>query len=124
MNSGTQQLAPTPAPSNAFLQVMQTHDGGEVCNELADAQRQCIEAVALAGKGATITLVIGYLPAAKGAFAVAFSKPKVKLPAPKPNVSLWFGTEDGQLTRNDPRQKELPLKTVPDPLEAPARKVS
>lgn len=26
-----------PAPSNAFLQVMQTHDGGEVCNELADA---------------------------------------------------------------------------------------
>ncbi len=52
-----------PAPSNAFLQVLQTHDGGEVCNELADAQRACIEAVSLAGKAAAITFTVKYVPA-------------------------------------------------------------
>lgn len=113
MKTGQEQ--PTgPAPSNAFMQVLQTHDGGEVLNKLADAQRQCLEAVQLAGKAASITITIAYAPAAKGAFAVAFSEPKVKVPAGKPEVSLWFGDENGQLTRNDPRQKELALKTVPD----------
>jgi hypothetical protein len=70
-----------------------------------------------------ITLAIAYLPAAKGAFAVAFADPKVKLPAAKPQVSLWFGDENGQLTRNDPRQRELPLRTVPDPQQNAAKVV-
>jgi hypothetical protein len=112
-----------PAPSNAFMQVLQTHDGGEVLNELADAQRQCLEAVALTGKAASVTLTLKYTPAAKGAFAVAFGEPKVKLPAMERPASLWFGDENGQLTRNDPRQKELPLKTVADPAQQEARKV-
>lgn len=112
-----------PAPSNAFMQVLQTHDGGEVLNELADAQRKCLEAVAMTGKPASVTLAFKYVPAAKGAFAVAFSEPKVKLPAMERTASLWFGDENGQLTRNDPRQKELPLKTVADPAQQETRKV-
>ena len=113
-----------PAPSNAFLQVLQTHDGGEVLNELADAQRKCLEAVAMTGKPATVTLTFKYTPAAKGAFAVAFGAPKVKTAVAERAASLWFGDENGQLTRNDPRQKELPLKTVADPAQQPARVVN
>ena len=42
-----------PAPSNAFMQVLQTHDGGDVCNELADAMREATAAVVLSGKAST-----------------------------------------------------------------------
>lgn len=107
-----------PAPSNAFLQIMQTHDGGEVCNELAEAMRACVQAVALTGKPATIDFKVRFAPAAKGAFGVAFSKPKVKTAEPERAASLWFGDDAGNLHRDNPRQKELPLKTVADPQQA------
>lgn len=113
-----------PAPSNAFLQVMQTHDGGEVCNELADAMREATAAVVLSGKASTIELRVKFTPAAKGAFGVVFSKPKVKKSEPERGSSIWFSDEAGNLHRNDPRQKELPLKTVADPLAAAPKEVA
>lgn len=113
-----------PAPSNAFLQVLQTHDGGEVCNELADAMRECSAAVALSGKPASLTLTAKFSPAAKGAYALTFAALKVKLPESERTASLWFADENGNLTRNDPRQKELPLKTVADPSQQETRKAS
>lgn len=104
--------------------MLQTHNAGEACNELADAQRLAIEAVARTGKAATVTLAIKYSPAAKGAFAVSFSIPKLKVPVEERTGSLWFGDEDGNLSRENPRQKELPLKTVEDPAARPAKVVN
>lgn len=101
-----------PTPSNAFLQVMQTHDGGMVCDELADAMRDCVEAVARTGKAATLTLAVKFTPAAKGAYGVVFGKPKTKTPEAERQGSIWYADESGRLTRNDPRQRELPLRTV------------
>jgi len=101
-----------PAPSNAFMQVLQTHDGGDVCNELADAMREATAAVVLSGKASTIELKVKFTPAAKGAFGVVFSKPKVRKSEPERGSSIWFSDEQGNLMRNDPRQKELPLRTV------------
>ena len=101
-----------PAPSNAFLHVMQTHDGGEVCNELADAMRECVESVSHTGKPATLTLAVKFTPAAKGAYGVVFAKPKTKKPEAERQGSIWYVDEAGHLTRNDPRQRELSLRTV------------
>lgn len=101
-----------PAPSNAFLQVMQTHDGGTVCDELADAMRECVEAVGMTGKAATLTLAVKFTPAAKGAYGVVFGKPKTKTPEAERQGSIWYVDEAGHLTRNDPRQRELTLRTV------------
>jgi len=101
-----------PAPSNAFLQVMQTHDGGMVCDELADAMRECVEAVGLTGKAASLTLSVKFTPAAKGAYGVVFGKPKTKTPEMERQGSIWYVDEAGHLTRNDPRQRELALRTV------------
>lgn len=112
-----------PAPSNAFLQIMQTHDGGEICNELAEAMRDCVLAVELSDKAATLTLKVKFVPAAKGAFGVQFEKPVTKLPAGERYASLWFGDEEGNLHRNDRKNPELPLKTVPDLAEQPVKKV-
>lgn len=113
-----------PAPSNAFLQVMQTHDGGEVCNELADAMREATAAVVLSGKASTVEFKVKFTPAAKGAFGVVFSKPKVKKSEPERGSSIWFSDEAGNLHRNDPRQRELPLRTVADPLNAAPKVVA
>ncbi len=113
-----------PAPSNAFLQILQTHEGGEVCNELADALREASTAVVLSGKASTIELRVKLTPAAKGAFGIVFSKPKVKKSEPDRGSSIWFGDEHGNLHRNDPRQRELPLRTVADPAMAAPKSVA
>ncbi len=112
-----------PRPSNAFLQVMQTHDGGEVCNELAEAMREATQSVGLTGKAASIELRVKFTPAAKGAFGVVFSKPRVKKPEMERGSSIWFGDEHGNLFRENPRQATLPLRTVDDPQNQPARSV-
>lgn len=111
-----------PAPSNAFLQLMQTHDGGEICNELAEAMRECVTSVALTGKAATIEMKVKFSPAAKGAFGLTFHKPKVKKADQERYASLWFGDDNGNLHRNDPKQHELNLKTVSDPAQTVAPK--
>ncbi len=110
MKSEQQQTG--PAPSNAFLQVKQTHDGGMVCDELADAMRECVEAVGHTGKAASLSISVKFTPAAKGAYGVVFSKPKTKVPEMERQGSIWYVDEAGHLTRNDPRQRELPLRTV------------
>lgn len=94
-----EQEAGTPSPSNAFLQVMQTHDGGDVCNELADAMREATAAVVMSGKASTIELKVKFTPAAKGAFGVVFSKPKVRKSEPERGSSIWFSDEHGNLLR-------------------------
>jgi hypothetical protein len=105
---------PTPPPSNAFVRVLQTHAKGEMCNELAEAQRQCIEAVTLTGKPATMTITVKVMPAAKGAYAIEFAPTKVKLPVLERSRSLWYGDEEHNLHREDPRQKELPVQPMAD----------
>ena len=101
-----------PVPSNTFLQVLQTHDGGMVCDELADAMKLCVEAVAMTGKAAHLTLAVKFTPAAKGAYGVVIGKPKTKTPEMERQGSIWYADEFGNLTRNNPRQRELPLRTV------------
>lgn len=94
------------------MTVLQTHEGGEVLNELTDAMRECVTAVALSGKAASFDLRVRFKPAAKGAFAVMFSRPKVKKVEQDRAESLFFGDEAGNLHRENPRQRELPLKAV------------
>lgn len=116
-----------PAPSNAFIRVLQVHGKGEVANELAEALKQAVMAVATIGKPASITLTAKVVPAAKGAYGIAFGAPKVTLPKTERPVSLWYGDEEHNLHRNDPRQEELPLRTVlrtADNPDAPLQQVA
>lgn len=113
-----------PSPSNAFLQVLQQHGGGEVCNELAEAMRACVEAVGLTGKPATLTLTAKFVPAAKAAYGVTFAPPKIKVPVGERYASLWFADDEGNLHRTDPRNPELPLKTMAKAAEPEARKAA
>lgn len=118
-NDSDEENGARPAANNTFLYVLQHHEEGEILNQLAQAQRECRAAAELTGKVASLTLVVKFKAAARGATAIMIAPVKIKLPVPEPGASLWFSDEEGNLHRNDPRQKELPLKTVEDPAKRP-----
>lgn len=116
-----------PPPDSAFLNLLQHHRNGNLLSDLSKAIRECVEACENQGKVAGITLKIAIKPAGNGSGAVVVAdKLAVKLPEPTPVTSFFFSDEAGNLHRNDPRQKELPLKvikttTVEQPLRQAAR---
>lgn len=100
------------APDSAFLSVLQHHRAGEAMADLGDAMRTVTEAVQLAGKPGSITFKITITPAgAKGAIIVA-DDIKTTLPKLDKVTSIFFADDSGNLVRNDPNQRELPLRSV------------
>jgi hypothetical protein len=102
-----------PAIDAAFLQLLQQHRSGQVLSDLSAAMRQATEAAQLQGKPAGITLKIVIKPAGNGSGAVVVADQiTTKLPVPAAATSFFFADEHGNLLRNDPRQKELPLRAI------------
>lgn len=102
-----------PPINSAFLTLLQQHRSGQALNDLADAMREAIEAAQLTGKPSFISLKIGFKPAGNGSGAVVVADDvKVKLPQAEKVTSFFYTDDDGNLHRNDPRQRELPLRTV------------
>lgn len=102
----------TPDIDSAFLSLLQQHRGGEVLSDLAAAMREVTEAVQLAGKPGAIILTIAIQPATSSGAVIVADEIKVKLPKEEKITSIFFSDDAGNLLRNDPRQKELPLRTV------------
>jgi len=115
MNENTDNVeSANPKRSNAFLQLLQVHAKGQMCDELADALRTMVDAVEQTGKPAAFTLTGQLVPMAKGAYGIIFAPVKLKLPQEERPTSLWYGDKDQNLHRHNPNQDiELPLRTVP-----------
>jgi hypothetical protein len=109
-----------PPPDSAFLNLLQYHRHGNLLTDLSKAVRECVEACQAQGKPAGLTLKIAVKPAGNGSGAVVVAdKLAVKLPEETPVTSFFFSDDHGNLHRNDPRQKELPLQVVKSaPVEA------
>jgi hypothetical protein len=102
-----------PNIDSAFLTLLQLHRHGQALDDLSAAMRAATEAAHLHGKVAIITLKIAIKPAGNGSGAVVVADDiKVKLPEPAKTTSFFFCDEHGNLHRNDPRQKELPLRAI------------
>ena len=101
-----------PNIDSAFLSLLQLHRGGAVLTDLAEAMRVVTEAVQLAGKPGAITLTIAIQPAQRSGAVIVADEIKTKLPKEEKVTSIFFSDENGNLLRNDPRQKELPLRTI------------
>ena len=98
---------------SAFLSLLQLHRNGQALDDLSQAMREATEAAQLQGKVAVITLKIAIKPAGNGSGAIVVADDiKVKLPMPDKVTSFFFCDEAGNLHRNDPRQKELPLRSI------------
>ena len=103
----------TPAIDSAILTVLQHHRCGTLLTDLSEKLREATEAARREGKKATLTLKIDIKPAGKVPGALTIQDDvKVTLPKPEKVESIFFADDDNSLHRNDPRQKELPLKMV------------
>jgi hypothetical protein len=102
---------PQVRPFAAFLQDQRK---GSLHDELSEQFHQLLAAVKETGKAGTLTLQIKVKPAGKGdnerilvSDVAVLKAPQVERPE-----SFYFIDEQGNPTRSDPRQQELPLLEV------------
>lgn len=98
-----------------FADFLQEISNGQSHTELSDSLNELVQAVALIGKGGTLTYVIKVSPAGRNAEATVMITDEIKLKAPegeRPD-SVFFVDKDGNLSRHNPAQIRLPLREVP-----------
>ena len=103
--------------------IIQLNNGATVA-ECSDKLRDLVQKVRATAKGGSLTLTLKINPAAKGDVDVLMIESVVKVSAPEPDrrKNVFFSTEEGALSRNDPKQMDLPLR--PRVIEVSAREVS
>ena len=103
-------LPPHEGPTiRPFLSFLQEYQRGELHDELSTALNELVTAVQGVGKKGSLTLQIEVQLAGKRRNQV-FVKADVKskLPEADREESIFFVDRDGNLTRQDPEQLELP----------------
>lgn len=84
---------------------------GTLTEDLTKELHSLIEACTTAGKSGTLTLTLALKPG-KGGQIEVFDDIKVKKPKEERGSSIMFATPEGNLQREDPRQKKLDLRSV------------
>lgn len=105
--------------SRAFTDVIRDVNGGFTAEELTEAVASAVRAVDQTGKPAEITLKLKIRKGPRGTGAVQVSaNVGLKLPKEDEQVTLMYGTPEGSLLRDDPRQSKLDLKVAPGSSQA------
>ena len=99
--------------SRPFIDTLRDIEAGGLLDELSETQHSLIDAIRLTGKGGELTIKLAYKPDGNGQMTIK-ADVKAKEPALSRGTSLFFLTPEGNLTRRDPRQQDLPLRTVND----------
>lgn len=97
-----------------FNHVIAALNYGSTLEELSERLSQCVAASRDTGKASTLNLTLKIKPHRNGQYELA-EKITTKIPDPERGITLMFGTPDGNLTRDDPRQIQLDLRTVDEP---------
>lgn len=85
---------------------------GETLDEASEKFNELVQAVDATGKPGTFTMKITIKPSTSGALEIT-DDITIKKPEGTKGSSLFFATPEGNLSRNDPRQSEIPgLKAV------------
>jgi hypothetical protein len=93
---------------------------GEFLDEASDKFNALVTAVESTGKAGSMTITIKLKPSAAGAIELT-DEVKAKLPELARGTSLFFGTPEGNLQRNNPKQRELPNLQVATPVLQPIK---
>ena len=99
--------------SRPFIDTLRDIEAGGLLDELSETQHSLIDAIRLTGKGGELTIKLAYKPDGNGQMTIK-ADIKAKEPALSRGTSLFFLTPEGNLTRRDPRQQDLPLRTAND----------
>lgn len=109
--------------SRPFIDTLRDIEAGGLLDELSETQHSLIDAIRLTGKGGELTIKLAYKPDGNGQMTIK-ADVKAKEPALSRGTSLFFLTPEGNLTRRDPRQQDLLLRTVNDDKPEVLRQVS
>lgn len=97
---------------------------GATLDELSEKLNECVNASRETGKVSKLTLELTIKPNGSTGQYELTDKIKSRVPELDREVTLMFGTPEGNLVREDPRQMKLDLRRVEDPPAADLRKVS
>lgn len=100
---------------SSFGVLLSELDGGDVQSEASEKLAELVQRVSQEFKGGSLTLKINVKPGgAKRALALTATV-TAKMPEAEKEATLLFATEDGLLTKQNPDQKELPLRVIDQP---------
>lgn len=86
---------------------------GATQTELSEKLNECVNVARDTGKPATLTLTLKIVPDARGEGTYKIEDRAVhKLPVFERGGTVMYGTPDGNLQREDPRQKSLDLRAL------------
>jgi len=100
-----------------FSDTLRELRAGRTLDELSEELNRLVGEVRKTGKSGKLLLTIEVKPASKGDIdtVIVTDDIKTKIPKLDRGGTLFFPTNENNLQRNDPRQKELGLRAVEDP---------
>lgn len=100
-----------------FADFLLDHRHGYLASELSSALNDLIVGVHENKKSGTLTLTLKVKPGVKGSTRSMIVADEIKLSLPKPEAgeALYYATDDGNLTREDPDQQKFNLRDVSAP---------
>lgn len=112
--------------SRMLDQVLDDLNNGQTPTDLAEALQDAVAAVKKTGKVATISFQLKIRPGNRGEVQKVEIEDCIKcnLPTSDRAKSFFFVDSENQLSRRDPNQPELDLKTIETPGPQPLRKVA
>lgn len=112
--------------AKGFTQTLSELKEGALVSELTQKLGEVVEAVKATERKGSLVLRLDITPAKKGIKGMVIVDDLVKVVLPEPerdSSTVMFATEDGSLSRRDPRQPELPGVRGVVSMPAPAEKV-
>ena len=110
--------------SNSFSMMLAELGDGECQNEASEKLAALVKKVSETCKIGELTVKIKLQPAGNGRIMTLTYDVVAKMPKEEKEATLLFATEDGLLQKNNPDQRELPLKALPEPDRTNAKSVS
>lgn len=111
MADGKQALAEAPEAPQAFTQWLLAQRRGGAHEELSEALAEVVKNVLEHGKQGTLSLSLKIKPVGDGQVQIVDAI-KVGAPEGEKAPSIFYSDENGNVSRSDPRQTEMPLKQV------------
>lgn len=100
-----------------FALTLQEIGAGRLAARVSEQLADLTSAVVATGKKGKITLTIEVAPVKKANANTLMVSGSSKAAIPEPEdaspTSVFFATDDGTLSRDDPRQPQLPLRGLP-----------
>lgn len=98
-----------PTDFRDFQDILTDLDDGHVHEELTHQLREVVRACRTAKRAGSLTLKIDIRPEGERQFVINASV-KPNIPTPKPGITMFFASDEGDLRKEDPKQ--IPLKHV------------